>query len=106
MKTGAGADNLGVAASTLGGVVPANGSAPIAGTYLAIPFDSTLTVAPVVAQQPTNQVRYAGMGAGFSVTAISAVPPGYQWQREAGSNDWRNVVGGYTNALSLAKVSR
>jgi hypothetical protein len=104
MKTGTGADNLGVAWRTPGGSVPANGSAPIPGAYLAIVFDSTSTVAPLISQQPTNQVRYAGMAANFSANAVSTVPPSYQWQKEVASNDWHNIVGGYTNAFLLPGV--
>ncbi len=97
-------DYFGVAWETPGGSVPASGAAPIPGSALAFPFDSTLTTAPVIAQQPTNQTRYAGMSGTFNVVAVSTVTPAYQWQWQAATNDWQNLVGGYSPAISFPQV--
>jgi len=105
MKTDSGGDNLGVAWQPPGEPMPANGSAPIPGANLAIPFDSTLTVQPVIAQQPTNQVRYQGMTGSFSAVAVSTEAPWLQWQKEMGSNNWENIAGAYSNSFLVPNVS-
>ncbi|PWU18615.1 MAG: hypothetical protein C5B50_08655 [Verrucomicrobia bacterium] len=105
MKTESGGDNLGVAWQPPGGSVPTNGAPPIPGACLAIPFDSTLTVSPVIAQQPTNQVRYQGTAGSFSTLPVSSEAPWLQWQKEIASNNWENITGGYSNSFVLPNVS-
>jgi GH43 family beta-xylosidase len=105
VKEAEGSDNLAVAWQKPGDSPPVNGSAPIPGAYLAIPFDSTITVAPVVLKQPTNRTVYATGSASFQLNALSFAPVRYQWQHELSSNNWQNLVGGYGSLLSLSQVA-
>jgi hypothetical protein len=88
-----------------GGATPVTGAAPIPASALAFAFDGRTTVAPVITQQPTNTARYATMTGSIAVASTSTVTPWFQWQQQAQTNDWRNLVGGYDSVLSFPSIT-
>jgi sugar lactone lactonase YvrE len=66
----------------------------------------TVISAPVIAQQPTNQIVVVGGAASFSVTALGTGPLEYQWQIN-GTNltDGGELSGSTTTNLVLSDVT-
>jgi glucose/arabinose dehydrogenase len=62
--------------------------------------------APVITQQPTNQIATLGQSATFSATA-SGTQLSYQWQRadSATPTIWANITGATSNTLTLATTT-
>ena len=76
-KEGAGGDNLGVAWQKPGDAAPANGAAPISGSYLA-PYGLG---PPVITAQPANVTVVEGGSATFAVQLSQNLGATFQWQR-------------------------
>ena len=70
--------------------------------------NATLTVVlpPAISTQPTNSTKSATSNATFTVTASSALPMSYQWQKN-GTNlvNGGNISGATTNTLTVTTVS-
>src|SRR5207302_9587868 len=59
----------------------------------------TVTLAPVITSQPTNQTVPQGSNASFAVTAVGAQPLNYQWFFNG-----TNIFGATDNVLTLTSV--
>ncbi|MDB6119156.1 MAG: hypothetical protein JWO08_2937, partial [Verrucomicrobiaceae bacterium] len=70
------------------------GEYTITGTYPAIPV-----TAPVITTHPLSIGKVVGSTVTFFVAATSAVPPGYQWQKNGG-----DIVGQTASTLTLTNV--
>jgi hypothetical protein len=77
----------------------------IAALYAAGCGGECLGCSPVISQQPTNQIRWVGETAMFSVLASGATPLSYQWRKGAVAltNDSR-ISGAQTNILQIANL--
>jgi len=104
-KEGVGSDNFAVAFRRTIDPIPSNGSPPIAGSNLAVGSDLAAIPVPVITQNPTNRSAYLAGRSAFAISTFSAGEVRYQWQREVQSNDWRNIVGGYSNVFAFTNVT-
>src|SRR5262245_3331461 len=95
-KEGTGGDNLAVAWQKPGDPVPANGSAPIPGSYLLVYG----LAPPAITQQPTNVTVVEGGSATFAVKLQRMIGVTFQWYRDS------NRISNATNAsYTLGPVS-
>jgi uncharacterized repeat protein (TIGR03803 family) len=69
-------------------------------------FRLTITSAPQITTQPSNQTAVAGAGASFSVTVFGASPLSYQWQANGVPlTDGGRVSGSGTRILTVNQIT-
>lgn len=68
----------------------------------------TVTSAPVITAQPTDQTVAVGENAVFTVTVTGSTPLTYQWWWKSGDQPWyKNTTGGHnTNTLTVSGEAR
>src|SRR5205823_12979167 len=96
-KEGGGGDDLGVAWQKPGDVAPANGAAPIPGSYL-VPYGLG---PPIITVQPASVAVVEYGSAAFTVQLSHVLGATFQWQRGGGA------IPGATNSsyfISPAKL--
>ena len=52
----------------------------------------TAKAAPTITTQPANRIVTVGQTATFSLAAAGTTPISYQWQKNGGEHQWRNII--------------